>query len=119
MQFERLLSGLSGKKGAIYTLGEGKPVRHSYADLAADVSRAQEQLRRWGIKPGVRVGMFAPNSYAYIVHDLALIALGAIAVPFTDDFAGSLNRELVEKYNLALLLISQKAKHGFDANDHY
>ena len=119
MQFERLLTGLSSKKGAIYTLADGKPVRHSYADLAADVARAHGKLTEWGVKAGTRVGMFAPNSYAYIVHDLALIALGAIAVPFTDDFSGSLNRELVEKHNLALLLLSQKAKHAFDAADRH
>ena len=117
MQFERLLSGLSGKKGAITTLVDGKPVRHSYADLAMDVACAQEQLTRWNVKAGVRVGMFAPNSYAYMVYDLALIGLKAITVPFTDDFAGSLNRELVEKYNIALMLLSRKAKHGFGLDD--
>ena len=115
MKFERLLTGLSSKKGAITMLADGKPVRHSYAELAADVARVQEQLTRWNVKAGVRVGMFAPNSYAYMVYDLALIGLNAIAVPFTDDFAGSLNRELIDKHNIALLLLSQKAKHGFDA----
>jgi long-chain acyl-CoA synthetase len=119
MKFERLLNGLSGKKGAIHMLSDGKPIRHSYGDLAADVACAQEQLTRWNVKPGVRVGMFAPNSYAYIVYDLALIGLNAIAVPFTDDFAASLNRELVERHDLALLLLSRKAKHAFDAEDRY
>ena len=119
MQFGQLLTGLSSKKGAISMLADGKPVRHSYADLAADVAHAKEQLTSWNVKAGVRVGMFAPNSYAYIVYDLALIRLGAIAVPFTDDFAGTLNRELIEKYNLALLLLSQKAKHTFDASDRH
>jgi len=119
MKFERLLTGLSTKKGAIFVLSDGKPVRHSHAGLAADVARAQEQLSRWNVKAGVRVGMFAPNSYTYIVYDLALIGLNAIAVPFTDDFAGFLNPELVEKYSLALLLLSKNASHCFDRNDRY
>jgi long-chain acyl-CoA synthetase len=119
MKFERLLTGLSSKKGAIHILVAGKAVRHSYADLAQDVVRAQEQLIRWNVKPGVRVGMFAPNSYDYIVYDLALIGLNAISVPFTDDFAGSLNRELVEKYNLALLLLSGNAAHSFGQDDRF
>ena len=119
MKFERLLTGLSSKKGAITMLADGKPVRHSYAELAADVARVQEQLTRWNVKAGVRVGMFAQNSYAYMVYDLALIGLKAITVPFTDDFAGALNRELIDKHNIALLLLSRKAKHGFDANDRY
>jgi long-chain acyl-CoA synthetase len=119
MKFEHLLTGLSSKKGAITMLADGKPVRHSYAELAADAARVQEQLTRWNVKAGVRVGMFAPNSYAYMVYDLALIGLNAIAVPFTDDFAGALNRELIDKHNIALLLLSRKAKHGFDANDRH
>lgn len=117
MKFERLLTGLSGKKGAIYTLAGGKAVRHSYAELAQDVARAEEQLTRWNVKPGVRVGMFGPNSYDYIVYDLALIGLGAIAVPFTDDFAGSLNPGLIAKYNLALLLLGRNATHAFGEDD--
>ena len=56
---------------------------------------------------GTRVGIYAPNSYAWLVHDLALIELGAISVPFTDDFAGKVNQELLDKYNIALLLISK------------
>lgn len=117
MRFERLLTGLTSKKGAIYTLAGGKSVRHGYAGLADDVARAKEQLTRWNVKPGVRVGMFGSNSYEYIVYDLALIGLGAIAVPFTDDFAGSLNPELIEKYNLALLLIARNAAHAFGEDD--
>jgi long-subunit acyl-CoA synthetase (AMP-forming) len=119
MQFGRLLTGLSGKKGAVITLEGGKAVRHGYADLAADVARAQEQLVHWNVRAGVRVGMFAPNSYAYMVYDLALIGLKAITVPFTDDFAASLNPELIEKYNIALMLLSHKAKHTFGAGDRH
>ena len=51
------------------------PVRHSYADLADDVARARANLIRWNVKAGMRVGIFAPNSYAYIVYDLALVDL--------------------------------------------
>lgn len=119
MKFERLLTGLSSKKGAIFTLAGGKKLSHPYADLAADVSRVMEQLTRWNVKPGVRVGMLAPNSYDYMVYDLALIGLNAIAVPFTDDFARALNRELVERHNLALLLLSRNASHSFSPEDRY
>ena len=119
MKFERLLTGLSSKKGAIFTLAQGRAVRHSYADLAADVAKAKEQLTRWNVKAGVRVGMFGPNSYSYIVYDLALIGLNAIAVPFTDDFAGSLNPDLIERYNIALMLLSKNAVHGFAKDDNY
>ena len=42
------------------------------------------------------------------MHDLALIELGAISMPFTDDFAGKVNQALLDKYNVALLLISKR-----------
>jgi long-chain acyl-CoA synthetase len=119
MKFDHLLTGLSSKNGGITMLGDGKPVRYGFARLAEDVARAKEQLVRWKVKAGTRVGMFAPNSYAYIVYDLALIGLDAIAVPFTDDFARSLDRELIARHNIALLLLSKSAAHSFNAEDKY
>ena len=48
-------------------------------------------LSAWGVLPRMRVGIYAPNSYYWLVYDLALIEIGAIAVPFTDDFVGAVN----------------------------
>src|ERR1700720_2776965 len=107
MQFDQLIAAISAKKGAIVTFAQGKSVRHSYAALADDVARARENLIRWKVRAGMRVGIFAPNSYAYIVYDLALIDLGAISVAFTDDFAGSIDRALIDQYNISLLLVAK------------
>ena len=117
MQFDQLIAGISAKKGAIITLAGGKSVRHDYATLAEDVARAKENLIRWKVKAGMRVGIFAPNSYAYAVHDLALIDLHAISVAFTDDFAGSINRALIDQYHISLLLVGHGAKHAFTDDD--
>src|SRR5581483_11635861 len=70
--------------------------------------RASDAMRAWGVRRGMRVGIYAPNSYHWLVHDLALIELGAISMPFTDDFAGQINDALLDKYNVALLLISKR-----------
>ncbi|HVW73885.1 MAG TPA: AMP-binding protein [Rhizomicrobium sp.] len=107
MEFRQLVAALPGKKSAIYTFQRGQTARHSHADLHDDVLRTRDELRAWGVKQGSRVGIYAPNSYAWLVHDLALIELGAISVPFTDDFAGKVNQDLLDKYNIALLLISK------------
>jgi long-subunit acyl-CoA synthetase (AMP-forming) len=40
-------------------------------------------------------------------------------VPFTDDFAGSLNRALVDQYNVALMLVGAGVKHGFGEGDDF
>jgi long-chain acyl-CoA synthetase len=108
MEFCSLVAALPRKKSAIYTFQRGKVARHSYAALHHDVVRVCEDLRAWGVKAGTRVGIYAPNSYPWLVHDLALIELGAISVPFTDDFAGKINQELLDKYDIALLLTSKR-----------
>ena len=115
MEFRSLVADLPGKNGAIHTFDRGKAVRHSFSALHADVGHARARLRDWGVKAGTRVGIYAPNSYHWLVYDLALIELGAISVPFTDDFAGRVNQELLDKYNIALLLISRKDAKLFPA----
>jgi long-chain acyl-CoA synthetase len=119
MKLDQLVPALCSRNGAIITLAGGKPVRHAFKDLADDVAQARKRLAGWGVGPGMRVGVFAPNSYLYIVHDLALVDLRAISVPFTDDFAGELGPALAEKYRLSLMLLSRNAKHGFDAQDRH
>jgi len=113
MELSKLVAALPGRRGAIYTFERGNATRHSHADLHADVLRARDGLSTWGVGPGTRVGIYAPNSYAWLVHDLALIELGAISVPFTDDFAGKVNQELLDTYNIALLLISKSQARLF------
>jgi long-subunit acyl-CoA synthetase (AMP-forming) len=107
MQFQTLVATLPQKKSAIFTYERGKAVRHSYAELHDDVQVAADALRSWGVTAGMRVGIYAPNSYRWLVHDMALIEIGAISVPFTDDFAGGVNDALLDHYNIALLLIAK------------
>ena len=108
MEFHSLIAALPGKQGAIYTFERGHTARHSHAALYDDVVRVRENLRAWGVKAGTRVGIYAPNSYHWLVHDLALIELHAVSMPFTDDFAGKIDQALLDRYNVALLLIAKK-----------
>jgi long-subunit acyl-CoA synthetase (AMP-forming) len=95
---------LPAKKGSAYLFERGRSTQHRYADLHGDIMRVRDRLAGWGVTSGMRVGIFAPNSYWWLVHDLALVAIGAISVPFTDDFTGRINRELLDQYDIALLL---------------
>ncbi len=108
MEFHSLVAALPERKSAIYTFERGKVARHSHAALYDDVVRVRESLRAWGVKAGTRVGIYAPNSYHWLVFDLALVELKAISMPFTDDFAGKVNQDLLDRYNVALLLISKR-----------
>jgi long-chain acyl-CoA synthetase len=105
IDLRRLVAGRSsGGRGEIVTYERGKVVRRDRATLRRDVEAARAQLASWGVEPGRRVGIRAPNSYRWLVWDLALIEQRAISVPFTEDFAGEAPRALCERYGLSLLL---------------
>jgi long-chain acyl-CoA synthetase len=113
MQLRELVSRASMGNAAIYTFERGNSIRYPFSQLAKDAERAHLLLAQWGVRPGMRVGIYAPNSYQWIVYDLALIEIGAISVPFTDDFAGKVNQELLDRYNISLMLIATKHAKQF------
>jgi len=113
MQFSKLVSSLPEKNGAIHFLERGAPAQRSYKTFYEDICKARAQLIGWGVGPGIRVGIYAPNSYSWLVHDLALIDIGAISVPFTDDFSDSINDGLLDKYSIGLLLLSKSTARLF------
>lgn len=105
-----------GRDNTILSFEKGQVVRRTHADVHADVGKTVEKLAAWGVKPGMRVGTLAPNSYQWMVHDLALIELRAVSVPFSEDFKGTSAGTLCEKYALSLLLLSraQAAAEGLE-----
>lgn len=98
----------NGPSGTIITFEGGQVTRRSYLQLSDDIHTAAEALRRWGVVPGMRVGIRAPNCYQWLVFDLALIALRTVSVAFTDDFADWSPDALAERYRLGLLLVSRR-----------
>jgi long-chain acyl-CoA synthetase len=119
MHLRGLIADLPSKRGAAYTFERGQIVSHPHAALHDDVMRTGRMLAEWRVRPGMRVGIYAPNSYRWLVHDLALMDIGAISVPFTDDFAGLVNDELLARYDIALLLISKSHAQLFPAKPAY
>ena len=86
----------------------GGAVKKSYPQLQADVMAAAERLRARGVQAGMRVGLLATNSYEWIVYNLALIHLQCICVCFPEEFGSESSDELVEKYDLSLLLMLKR-----------
>src|SRR6266850_4297325 len=109
----------SGPFGTIITFEGGKATRRTYAQLGEDVRAAAEALRGWGVVPGMRVGVRAPNCYQWLAFDLALIELRAVSVAFTDDFADWSPDELAKRYGLGLLLVSHKGTPGGRAEQRF
>ena len=85
-----------------------------YAALGTGCRARGRKSAELGRGRGSRVGIFAPNSYHWLVYDLAMIEIGAISVPFTDDFAGKIDRELLDRYRISLASHFQKQRHVGD-----
>lgn len=113
MELRSLIADLPRKKGTAYVFRRGQTTPHPFCQLADDVTRVRGHLAGWGVRAGMRVGIYAPNCYEWLVHDLALVGLGAISVPFTDDFAGQVNEELLARYDIALLLTAKAHAKAF------
>jgi long-subunit acyl-CoA synthetase (AMP-forming) len=110
MELSKITGRLSSFKdrGITYYDGEGQAVRKTYPEVHADVQQAVERLRAWGVRPGTRVGILATNCYEWAVYDLALLDLRCPSFAFPEEFGGRTSRELVEKYQLALLLLRSR-----------
>jgi long-chain acyl-CoA synthetase len=107
MDLTKLLDQIPGRNhvNGIFTFEQDRVVRRTHADFYADVKVAAANLRKWGVKPTMRVGIRAPNCYAWMVYDLALIEVRAVCVAFTEDFANTRPEVLTRKYDLSLLLL--------------
>jgi len=107
MDFQQLIASMRDKSGSLCWLEGKAPVRRSYATLYQDVQQVRAQLAGWGVAAGTRVGLYAPNSWRWLVYDLALIDLGAISVAFTDDFRNEISEALLERHALELFLTTR------------
>jgi long-subunit acyl-CoA synthetase (AMP-forming) len=87
---------------------DGVLVSRTFAELAADVDRAAEQLRSAGVRPRDHVGLCGENSYEWIVADLALIELDAVSVALSPDYVTDQTwPQLFTRYGMSLLLLGQ------------
>jgi len=107
MELATLLSRLKTQDHTVTSFEGARVVRRSFETVLADVRATCDVLKSWGVRPGMRVGIRAPNSYPWLVHDLALLELRAVSVAFTDDFAALGCRELRDRYALSLLLVTE------------
>ena len=122
MELTGIVDRLRRSVGSISYYDAGTPGRivvRSYPDLAADVAAAKARLEELAIAPGMRVGIRAPNSYQWIVYDLALLELRCVIVAFPDTGYDLGDLEIATRFDLALLLVPnaehERARHAFVA----
>lgn len=84
--FRHLVTSRANQPAIIWEGEDGAVVRLTYAELARQVGRAADMLRRLGVGRGDRVGLFMPMLPETAVATLAVAYIGAILIPI---FSGS------------------------------
>jgi long-chain acyl-CoA synthetase len=92
-----LVHGLAahGDRPAVIAVGaDGKTRELSYRQLSADAYALARGLARRGVGAGTPVAILSPNRMEWVIARLAIIAVGALAVPM-DDLVGDKEMERV------------------------
>ncbi|MEY2683864.1 MAG: hypothetical protein RJA09_1008, partial [Pseudomonadota bacterium] len=63
-----------------------RPRRHTYAELQAQANRLSNVLRLLGVRPGDRVALVLPQRFETAVAYMAVLQMGAVAVPLSQLF---------------------------------
>jgi len=66
--------------------GLTRPRRHTFADLASEANRLSHALRLLGVRRGDRVAIVLPQRFETAVAYMAVLQLGAVAVPLSQLF---------------------------------
>ncbi|WP_086562838.1 FadD3 family acyl-CoA ligase [Streptomyces africanus] len=84
---------------------EGR-TRITYAELGARVERAAAACLAHGIRPGDRVGVWAPNTLDWIVSALGAVSAGAVLVPLNTRFKGTEAADVLRRSGARLLFVT-------------
>lgn len=87
--FQETFLRVQARPALTFLRGTRAETRLSYGDLDADLGRMSHFLADRGIEKGDRVILFFPKSVLSVVVHLALLRLGAIAVPLNTGFKKS------------------------------
>ncbi|GAP50870.1 FadD3 family acyl-CoA ligase [Streptomyces azureus] len=84
---------------------EGR-TRITYAELGARVERAAAACLAHGVRPGDRVGIWAPNTLDWIVSALGAVSAGAVLVPLNTRFKGAEAADVLRRSGARLLFVT-------------
>ena len=95
----------------IHDFCEREVKSYSYAQTRERVEQAATSLRTIGVETDARVGMIGSNSYAYLIVDLALLAVGAIPVAIPVDLPLNDGPIDLTEMNLQGLIVDESLLH--------
>jgi long-subunit acyl-CoA synthetase (AMP-forming) len=105
-----IVRGIEGQTGhhiSFYDEG-GAIVTRTFAEIYEDARETARRLESWGVREGMRVGILGPNSYTWVLYDLASILLRATTVAFPEGVYLGEPQEIFDHYRLALLATTRE-----------
>jgi acetyl-CoA synthetase len=102
--FRHLKSSRADAPAIIWEGEDGEVVRLSYAELAREVGRAADMLRRLGIGKADRVGLFLPMLPETAIAALAVAHIGAIFIPIFSGYGAEAAAVRLRDSNAKLLI---------------
>lgn len=102
-----------GAAPAVITFDGDQAAHTSYAELADGARRLASGFVKAGIKPGAEIGIYAPNSVAWLVVRLAAGAAGAVAVAIDDLIAEAEAVELLTDCDCRWLFTTRAHAQSF------
>ena len=96
--------GLRGARPALVQFARGAHTAVSYERLAEQARRVASGLRARGVRPGERVGLFAPTSPAWVACALGALRAGAVVTPLDPQLSGRELERVLKDADLRLLL---------------
>ncbi|MEN3586200.1 FadD3 family acyl-CoA ligase [Streptomyces sp. ZYX-F-203] len=80
--------------------------RITFAELGARVDRAAAACRAWGVAPGDRVAVWAPNRLEWIVAALGAVSAGGVLVPVSTRHKGAEAVDVLRRSRARLLFVT-------------
>ena len=100
-----------GDRPAAGIIRDGELAWKTWHEINADVQRVMARLQGLGIKSEDRVVQFAPNSYEWILTDLAILSLGAVHVPLHASLPVAQATKLLQMADAKLLIVGDASAH--------
>ena len=101
-----------GDQPAVASIKAGTLHLRTWRELEEDVCHTADCLQQLDVAPADRVAHYAPNSYEWIVTDLAILSLGAVHVPLHASLPCHQANQLVERADPRLVVVQEKTS-GF------
>jgi len=88
---------------------DGKWCSLTWAESADQIARLAEGLQRLGVKKGDRVALLSENRPEWVITDIAIMALGAVAVPLYTTYTTRDHLHVLENSGAKVAIVSTEA----------